>query len=87
MERRGLERLSILASHIIPGLSRNNTSSSTSLKDENGNYRTVDLMYKDGRTKLDYFKAKGWGFKDTEFVLDGQTGQMGLTGDKYIIQE
>ena len=40
--------------------------------------QTVDHKWKtedfgSGITKLDWFKSIGWGFKDTEFVLDGKT--------------
>ena len=39
----------------------------------NGKWRTRDLLYKEGKSKVDWFKIHGWGFKDTEFVLDGRT--------------
>lgn len=79
MESSALNRLRILRSHVMV----NFVSESLALKDEHGNYRTIDLLYREGRSKLDWFKEKGWGFKDTEFVIDDKSGQIGLTGDRY----
>lgn len=84
MHSTAVKRLQILRKQLWPNLAANSTPSSTSLKDENGNYRTVDHLYREGRNKLDWFKEKGWGYKDTEFVLDDKTGQVGLTGDRYV---
>lgn len=42
------------------------------------------MLYPEGRSKLDWFKVHGWGFKDTEFVVDGRTDQVGLTGSRYV---
>lgn len=50
----------------------------------NGKWKTRDLLYPEGRSKLDWFKVHGWGFKDTEFVVDGRTDQVGLTGSRYV---
>ena len=33
---------------------------------------------------MDWFKEKGWGYKDTEFVIDEATQEIGLTGDRYL---
>ncbi|CAI2362092.1 unnamed protein product [Moneuplotes crassus] len=83
MQKQALRRLKLLE-HQILGIKVNNTSSQQKLKDENGNYQTIDLLYREGRNKLDWFKEKGWGFKDTEFVIDDKTGKVGLTGDRYV---
>lgn len=83
MQKQALKRLRLLE-HQILGIKVNNTSSQQKLKDENGNYQTLDLLYREGRNKLDWFKEKGWGFKDTEFVIDDKTGKVGLTGDRYV---
>jgi len=41
------------------------------------------LLYPEGKSKVDWFKIHGWGFKDTEFVIDRRTDQVGLTGSRY----
>lgn len=50
----------------------------------NGKWKTKDFLHKEGKSKVDWFKIHGWGFKDTEFVLDGRTDQVGLTGSRYV---
>ena len=81
MESSALNRLSLIKRHVFTNNTR--TNSHLSIKDDSGNYRTVDYLYRDGRTKLNWFKEKGWGYKDTEFAIDERTGQVGLTGDRY----
>lgn len=85
MDRQALNRLTLLKNQLNQSVNSNLTSSVISLKDESGNYReAIDYLYREGRSKLDWFKEKGWGYKDTEFVIDDKTGQVGLTGDKYV---
>lgn len=84
MNASALKRLQLLRSQVCCAIEAHCTSENASLKDDQGNYKTVDLLYREGRNKGDWFKEKGWGYKDTEFVLDDKTGQVGLTGDKYV---
>jgi alkyldihydroxyacetonephosphate synthase len=84
MESRTIKRLHLLKDQIRGSVFAKLTNEQMSLKDEDGNYRTLDLLYREGRNKLDWFKEKGWGYKDTEFVIDDKTGKIGLTGDKYV---
>ena len=49
-----------------------------------GRWVTKDLLYPKGKSKLDWFKTQGWGFRDTEFLLDAETDQVGLTGSSYM---
>lgn len=81
MDQSALKRLKIVYNHVQGKLVA--AKQPQTIKDEYGNYRTVDHMYRDGRNKLDWFKEKGWGYKDTEFVLDDKTAEVGLTGDRY----
>ena len=84
MNSKAVKRLRLLENQLFSSVKIRNTSSQQSMKDESGNYQTVDLLYREGRSKLDWFKEKGWGFKDTEFVIDDKTGKVGLTGDRYV---
>ena len=56
-----------------------------SVKSESGTeWQTFDLLESKGvGIKLDYVKDKGWGYKDTEFVIDDKSKQVGLTGSRY----
>jgi len=77
-QERGLTRLDMLSLQLTESaLAANKTQG-------HGEWETKDLMYSEGKTKLDWFKIHGWGFKDTEFVLDGRTEMVGLTGNKYL---
>jgi len=79
-----LKRIQLINRQVIQSIATSRPSEVLTLKDENGNYRTIDFLYREGRSKLDWFKEKGWGYKDTEFVLDDKSGQVGLTGDRYV---
>ena len=84
MRLSALKRIQHLRKQVVESITSNKWGSTNSIKDEKGNYRTVDYLYREGRSKLDWFKEKGWGYKDTEFVLDDKTGVVGLTGDRYV---
>lgn len=68
-----MERLNLLKGHLI-----------ASFTDGGKVWQTKDNTYKDNRTKLDWFKSIGWGFKDTEFVLNTRMDQIGFTGSRYL---
>lgn len=36
------------------------------------------------QNKIDYFKKQGWGYNDSEFILDMQKKQIKVTGDRYL---
>lgn len=73
MSSQALSRLDLLKGQILPSF----TSASK--------WVTKDLEPKyAGNMKIDWFKQVGWGFKDTEFVLDPKADEIGLTGSRYM---
>jgi hypothetical protein len=36
------------------------------------------------KNKLDYFNKQGWGYSDSEFILDKKSGHVKFTGDRYL---
>lgn len=72
------ERLQSLDNHFI------SQSQEKFIVDGEHKYEVLIDKNPEQKIKMDYFKKKGWGYTDTDFVWDEAKGSFKLLGSRYV---